>query len=62
MCGAWVVQLAKCLPSAQVVIPGSWDQAPHGAPYSMGNLLLPFPLPVTPPACALSVKYINKIF
>ena len=26
--GAWVAQLIKRLPSAQVVIPGCWDGAP----------------------------------
>ena len=27
--GAWVVQWIKHLPSAQVMISGSWDEAPH---------------------------------
>ena len=30
--GAWVAQSVKCLPSAQVMIPGSWDRAPYRAP------------------------------
>ena len=30
--GAWVAQLVKPLPSAQVMIPESWDRAPHRAP------------------------------
>ena len=30
------------LPSAQGVIPWSWDQVPHRAPH--GNLLLPLPV------------------
>ena len=29
----------KLLPSAQVMIPGSWDQAPHRAVCSAGSLL-----------------------
>ncbi|XP_059248681.1 thiamine transporter 2-like isoform X2 [Mustela nigripes] len=29
--GAWVAQWVKHLPSAQVMIPGSWDGAPHQA-------------------------------
>ena len=35
------------LPSAQVMIPGSWDQAPHRALCSAGSLLLP----LSPSAC-----------
>ena len=27
--GAWVAQSVKCLPSASVMIPGSWDPAPY---------------------------------
>ena len=55
--GAWVAQLVKCLPLAQVMIPGSWDQALHGS-LLRGSLLLP--LPATPPACAFSLCQINK--
>ena len=29
--GVWVAQLVKQLPSPQVMIPGSWDQAPSQA-------------------------------
>ena len=32
MRGAWVPQLVKYLSSAQVMISGSWDRAPHQAP------------------------------
>ena len=56
---AWVAQLFQHLPSAQIVILGSWDQAPHQVLCSAGYLLLPLPLPL-PPAYALS--QINKIF
>ena len=42
---AWVTQWVKWLPSAQVMISGSWDRAPHWAPCSAGSLLLHFPLP-----------------
>ncbi|XP_064427490.1 nucleic acid dioxygenase ALKBH1 isoform X1 [Mirounga angustirostris] len=38
--------VVKRLPSAQVMIPGSWDRAPHRAPCSAGSLLLPLPLPL----------------
>ena len=41
----------KQLALAQVMIPGSWDQALHWAPCSARNLLLPL-LPAIPPACA----------
>ena len=60
MKGAWVAQLVKRLPSAQVMIPGSWDRAPHGVPCSAGSLLLPLPLPVASPACAFFLCQINK--
>ena len=40
-----VAQSVQHLPSAQVMIPGSWSQAPHRAPCSVGSLLLPLPLP-----------------
>ena len=44
--GTWVAQLVKSLPSAQVMIPESWDQAPGRAPCSVGSLLLPLPNPM----------------
>ena len=34
--GTWVAQSVKWLPSAQVMIPGSWDGAPHLAPAQWG--------------------------
>ena len=36
--GAWVAQWVKPLPSAQVMISGSWDQAPNQALCSTGSL------------------------
>ena len=53
--GTWLVQSVKHLPSAQVMIPGSWDGAPHWASCSAGSLLLPPPLP-PPPAHAFSLS------
>ena len=55
--GTWVAQLVKCVLLAQVMILGSWDQAPC----SVGSLLLPLPL-CTPPMLSLSLSRIkNKI-
>ena len=51
----WVAQLVKRLPSAQVMIPASWDRVPHRAPCSAGSLLLPLPLPAILSACARSL-------
>jgi len=56
--GAWVAQLVKRLPSAQVMVPGSWDGAPHWAPCLAGGLLLPLPLPLL--VFLLSFCQINK--
>ena len=43
--------VVACLPSAQGVIPGSWDRVPIGLPAEI--LLLPLSLPV-------SVSFMNK--
>ena len=48
--------MVKQLPSAQVMIPGSWYGVPHRPPCSVGSLLIPlilFPL-------RLSLSQINK--
>ena len=58
--GTWVAQMVGCLPSAQVMISGTWDQALPWAPYTEGSLLLPVPLPAAPPSCALC--QISKMF
>ena len=54
----------KCLPSTQVMIPGSWDGVPHQAPCSARSLLLPVPHPYLPLVFYLSfcLKKMNTIF
>ena len=42
--GTSLAQSVEGLPSAQVMISGSWDEAPHWAPCSAGSLLPPLPL------------------
>ena len=56
--------MSICLPLAQVMILGSWNQAPHQAPCSAGSLLLHLPLSAAASAYALSFSLcqINKIF
>ena len=56
----WVAQLVKHLPSTQVSIPGSWNQALCWASCSVRSLLLPLPIP--PCLCLFSLSQINKIF
>ena len=51
--GTWVPQLVKLLSLAQVMIPGSWDQAPRLDLCSVGSLLLPLFLS---PMLMLSLK------
>ena len=49
-----MAQSVKCLPLAQVMIPGCWDRDPGRAPCPVGSLLLlPLPLPL---AYALSLS------
>ena len=56
--GAWVAQLVKHLPLAQVMIPGSWNRAPESVSLLSGESASPHSAP--PPAPALSVSQINK--
>ena len=56
---AWVAESVKHLPLAQIMIPGSWDGAPCRGSLLSGEPASPS---ATPPACALFLKYINKIF
>ena len=53
-----MAHLVKRLPSAQVMIPGSWDGALGQAPCSAGSLLLPLPLLL--PSLVLSLSLSNK--
>ena len=61
--GHLVAQSIKLLPSAQVMIPESWEWAPGQTPCSVGSLLFPFllPLPLLVLFLSLSLK-IFKIF
>ena len=52
--GTWVAQMVKHLLLAQVMILGSWDQAPCQAPHSVGSLLLLYALGLC--SCSLSNK------
>ena len=52
-----MAQSVKHLPSAQVMISGSWDQVPASGSLLGRESASPFP-----PACALSVSQINKFF
>lgn len=57
--GAWVAQLVRCLPLAQVMTSGSQDRAPRLAPSSAGSLLLLLPLPLLLPLLVLVLCQIN---
>ena len=43
-----MAQSVEQLPSAQIMSSGSWDGAPRQTPCSVGSLLLPLPLSLTP--------------
>lgn len=53
--------MAKHLPSAYVMTPKSWDQAPNQAPSSVRSQLLPLPPSPHPRSWAISLKRINEI-
>jgi len=57
--GSWSqgpgISVIKHLPSARVMIPGSWDRALHWAPCSVGGLLL-----LSPSPCLCSLCRIKK--
>ena len=67
MRGTWMIQSVKLLPSAQVMIPGSWDQALHQTPCSVRSLLLSLCCSPHSCSCFLSLPFllifsqINKI-
>ena len=56
--GAQMAQSVKCLPSVQVKILESWDQAPLGSLFS-GQSTSPFPSAPSP-ACTLGLLQKNK--
>ena len=49
-----MAQVVKQLPSAQVMVPGAWNPAPHLALCLVGSLLLFLSLPS--PSCSLSLS------
>ena len=58
--GTWVAQSVRHLPSAQVMIAGSWDGVLRWALCSMGSLLLPLPLPLPLLVLPFSLFQINE--
>ena len=50
----------KPLPSARVMIPGSWDRALHRTLCSAGSLLPPLSLPASLPTCDLCLPNKTK--
>ena len=57
--GAWVAQSVEHLPSAQVVIPGSWDQVPHWVPCGGASAYVSFPSSYVSASLSLSVSLMN---
>ena len=55
----WLSELGP-LPSAPVMVPGSWGRAPHQALCSAGSLFPPLSLPASLPTFDLSLCQINK--
>lgn len=51
--GNWVAQFIKHVPSAQVLISGSWDRTIYRAPCSTGSLYLPLLLLILTPSHSL---------
>jgi len=59
--GAWVAQSVKHLPSAQVMILGSWDPAPSGESLLIGESASSSPsVPLMLTVSNKSIKYLNK--
>ena len=56
--GTWLAQSVKCLPSAQLMISGSWDRVPHRTPCSMVTLLF---LSAFTFACTLPLSSLSQI-
>lgn len=58
--GAWVGQSVKRLPSAQIMISGSWMESCLGLPAQRGVGFLPLSLPPLVLPVSLSLKYFFK--
>uniref|UniRef100_A0A8C7AXW5 Sushi domain-containing protein n=1 Tax=Neovison vison TaxID=452646 RepID=A0A8C7AXW5_NEOVI len=54
--GAWVAHWVRPLPSARVMISGSWDRVLHRALCSAGSLLPSLSLPASLPTCDFSLS------
>ena len=58
--GAWVAQSVKRLTSGEVMILGSWNQAPSQGPRSVGSMLSLSPCLCPSLACALCISLSNR--